>query len=348
MGGTFDVLHRGHRALLDAAFAEGDEGVSIGVTTDSFANARRERKVRAWSARVADLKTFLQQRSYLPRAEILEIGHPYGFALEARFSAIAATEETVATAHRINEERARVGLPPLRIVLAPYILADDARPIKSTRIRNGEVDAEGRLLRPVRIAVGSDNPVKVEAVRMAAMRLWGEVDVRGVSVDPGVPLQPFEHETWEGARTRARLALAQWAEGDFGVGIEAGLFDVTAATEGSEDQDARPEGPVAKRRVVTASNPVMDVQACVVVDHAGRSTYGHGPGFSYPADVVERVRSGRTVGDVLSEMAGVEEIGKREGAVGYLSRGHMTRTQLTEPAVLMAFLPRLRPELYGM
>jgi len=324
MGGTFDVLHRGHRALLDAAFAEGDEGVSIGVTTDQFANARRERKVRPWDQRVADLQAFLRERGYLARAEILAIGHPYGFALEARFDAIAATEETVATAHRINEERARVGLQPLRIVLAPYVLADDARPIKSTRIRQGELDAEGRLLRPVRIAVGSDNPVKVEAVKVAAKRLWPEADVRGFAVDPGVPLQPFEHETWEGARTRARLALSRWPEADFGVGIEAGLFDTSA------------------------TNSVMDVQACVVADHAGRFTYGHGPGFSYPADVVDKLRGGRTVGEVLSTLSGVEEIGKKEGAIGFLSQGHMTRTQLTEPAVLMAFLPRLRPELYGL
>lgn len=324
MGGTFDVLHRGHRALLDAAFAQGDEGVSIGVTTDSFANARRDRKVRPWEDRVADLRAFLQTRNYLPTAEILAIGHPYGFALEARFDAIAATEETVATAHRINEERSRVGLPPMRIILAPYVLADDARPIKSTRIRNGEVDAEGRLLRPVRIAVGSDNPVKIDAVKSAAQRLWGECDVRGFAVDPGVSLQPFEHETWEGARTRARLALTRWAESDFGVGIEAGLFDVSA------------------------SGGVMDVHACVVVDNAGRYTYGHGPGFSYPADVVEKVRAGKTVGEVLSDISGVDEIGKKEGAVGWLSRGHMTRTQLTEPAVLMAMLPRLRAEMYGL
>ncbi|HUR68408.1 MAG TPA: inosine/xanthosine triphosphatase [Candidatus Thermoplasmatota archaeon] len=324
MGGTFDVLHRGHRALLDAAFAAGDEGVSIGVTTDAFANARRERRVRPWEERVRDLRQFLQARGYAARGEILAIGHPYGFALEARFDAIAATEETVATAHRINEERASLHLPPLTIVLAPYILADDARPIKSTRIRNGEVDEEGRLRRPARIAVGSDNPVKLEAVKMAAMRLFGEADVRGFSVDPGVPAQPFEDATWEGARRRARLALARWPEADFGVGIEAGLFEVEAA------------------------GGVMDVQACAVVDVAGRLTYGQGPGFSYPPDVVEKLRAGRTVGEVLSDISGVEEIGKREGAVGWLSRGHVTRTQLTEPAVLMAFLPRLRSEMYGL
>lgn len=324
MGGTFDVLHRGHHALLDAAFAAGDEEVAIGVTTDAFANSRRDRLVRPYAERVADLTAFLSGRGFLPRARIVPIEQPFGFALEPRFDAIAATEETEGTADLINRERARLGLAPLRVVLAPYVLADDARPIKSTRIRAGEVDAEGRLTRAVRVAVGSDNPVKVEAVRRAATRLFGAAEVRGFAVEPGVPLQPFEAQTWEGARTRARLALDRWPEADLGVGVEAGLFDVAA------------------------SGAPMDVQACVVADRAGRLTYGQGPGFHYPAHVAAAVRAGRTVGEVMSEAAGVPDIGKKQGAVGWLSRGHFTRTALTEPAVLMALLPRLRPELYGL
>lgn len=324
MGGTFDVLHRGHRALLDTAFATGDEGVSIGVTTDDFANASRERTVRPWAERAADLEAHLRQKGWLARADVRPISTPVGFALEPQFTAVIVTEETARTADRINAERAQRGLPPLAVVRAPYVLADDARPIKSTRVRAGEIDAEGRLKRPVRVAVGSDNPVKVEATRRAAQRLYGEAEVRGIAVDPGVALQPFESATWVGAATRARLALAAWPEADFGVGVEAGLFDVEAL------------------------GVVFDVQACVVVDHAGRATHGQGPGFYYPDHVVAELRKGRTVGDVVSELSGIADVGKKTGAVGWLSRGHFTRTALTEPAVLMAFLPRLRPEMYGL
>jgi inosine/xanthosine triphosphatase len=324
MGGTFDVLHRGHHALLDAAFAAGDEGVSIGVTTDAFANARRERRVRPYAERVADLSRFLEARGHLPRAQILPISDATGFALEARFDAIAATEETVGATGDINRERVRRGLPPLRVVLAPYVLADDARPIKSTRIRNGEVDAQGRITRVVRVAVGSENPVKLEATRRALSTLFGQVEVRGFDAPSGVPDQPFEEATWEGARTRARLALAAWPDADFGVGIEAGLFQVSA------------------------TGGLLDVQACVVLDHAGRLTYGQGPGFAYPPGVQDALRAGATVGEVLSRVADVPDIGRKMGAVGWLSRGHLSRAGLTEPAILMAFLPRLRPELYGL
>ncbi|MFA5862125.1 MAG: inosine/xanthosine triphosphatase [Candidatus Thermoplasmatota archaeon] len=324
MGGTFDVLHRGHRALLDAAFAAGDQGVSIGVTTDEFANARRERQVRPYAERVADLTAFLRERGYLARADLRPIDTPVGFALEPQFDAVAVTEETASTAEVINQGRAQRGLAPLRIVQAPYVLGDDARPIKATRVRAGEVDIEGRLKRPVRIALGSDNPVKLEATRRAVTRLYGAAEVRGFAVDSNVAHQPFEEATWQGATTRARAALAAWPDADFGVGVEAGLFDITAL------------------------GVTFDVQACVVIDRAGRTTHGQGPGFYYPESVAAELRKGRSVGDVVSQISGIPDIGKKTGAVGWLSRGHFTRTALTEPSVLMAFLPRLRPELYGL
>lgn len=324
MGGTFDVLHRGHHALLDAAFEAGDELVAIGVTTDAFANAHRERRVRPYAERVAALEAFLERRGYSPRAEVRPIDTPLGFALEPQFDAIAATPETAPTTERINAARAEQGLGPLRLVLSSYVLADDGRPVKATRIALGEVDPSGRLVRPARVAVGSVNPVKVEAVRRVFAQVFGACEVQGFDIDSGVAEQPFGDATWRGARTRARGALAAWPEADFGVGVEAGLLDA-------------PE-----------EAGLFDVQACVVVDAGGRTTVGQGPGFAYPESVAAQLREGRTVGEVVSALAGVEDIGKKMGAVGWLTRGLHDRTGLTEPAILMALVPRMRPDAYGL
>ena len=46
LGGTFEVIHKGHRALFTKAFAMGDE-VLIGLTSDHLANTNRSRKVAA-------------------------------------------------------------------------------------------------------------------------------------------------------------------------------------------------------------------------------------------------------------------------------------------------------------
>ncbi|MCS6903475.1 MAG: DUF84 family protein, partial [Candidatus Bipolaricaulota bacterium] len=92
----------------------------------------------------------------------------------------------------------------------------------------------------------------------------------------------------------------------------------------------------------------FDVQFCAIFSRDGRLTVGHGSGFVYPPKVMERVLAGQTVGAVMSEVAQVERLGHKEGAIGFLSKNLLTREQLTEQAVLMALLPRLRPEFYAL
>ena len=55
---------------------------------------------------------------------------------------------------------------------------------------------------------------------------------------------------------------------------------------------------------------------------------------------------GGTVGEKMSEITEIEEIGHKMGSIGYLSDGMIDRTALTEIAVLMALIPRIRKELY--
>ncbi len=147
----------------------------------------------------------------------------------------------------------------------------------------------------------------------------GPTEVRLIPVESGVPLQPFDDDTAKGACERARRALL---DADFGVGIEAGLI---------WHQELK---------------IYFDVQFCAIVSRDNRLTIGHGSGFVYPPKVIERVLAGHPVGEVMSELAGIEKLGHKIGAIGYLSKNLLTREQLTEQAVLMALIPRLRPELY--
>ncbi|MCG2735746.1 MAG: phosphopantetheine adenylyltransferase, partial [Candidatus Methanoperedenaceae archaeon] len=45
-----------------------------------------------------------------------------------------------------NTIRREKGMRALKIVLVDYVLADDGLPISSTRIKRGEIDANGRVL----------------------------------------------------------------------------------------------------------------------------------------------------------------------------------------------------------
>ena len=173
----------------------------------------------------------------------------------------------------------------------------------------------------MRVAVGTENPVKVAAVENVFRRVYEniEIAVEGRKVGSGVPEQPFGAETIQGAVNRAKNAYKAGEDYDFGVGIEAGLSDV--------------EGHV------------LDIQFCAIYDPLW-TTIGCGSGFQYPPAVLAEVLAGRSVGDVMSELAGVPELGKKDGAIGYLSRGILTRTQLTEQSVLMALIPRINPRMY--
>src|SRR2546430_2417922 len=84
-----------------------------------------------------------------------------------------------------------------------------------------------------------------------------------------------------------------------------------------------------------------------LIDRHGRITVGHGPGFAYPPRILEKVKAGATVGDAMTRLTGIRSIGSRQGAIGYLTEGRLDRKGLTECAVLMAMVPRIRRDLYA-
>ena len=148
MGGTFDHIHRGHIALLTKSFGVGDR-VVIGVTSDDF--ARREGKTpdQKYEERVRALEALLQKmfpgREYL----IAKLEDSFGPGITSpEVQAIVVTRETAKRVPIANEMRESRGFAPLEVVTVDYVLAEDERPISSTRIRNGEINAEGRLLKP--------------------------------------------------------------------------------------------------------------------------------------------------------------------------------------------------------
>lgn len=177
----------------------------------------------------------------------------------------------------------------------------------------------------VTVAVGSENPVKVGAVKRVMRKLIGHVKVVPVKVDPGVPRQPVgAEETIKGAINRAREALTRTGA-DLGVGIEAGLVKVPATMTG-----------------------YMDFQYCAIIDKDGWITIGCGPGFEYPPRVVAMVLGEKMeVGEVMSQLTGIENLGRKQGAIGYLTHGMINRRRLTEISVIMAMIPRINRELYS-
>jgi len=76
----------------------------------------------------------------------------------------------------------------------------------------------------VKVLVGSQNRVKLEATKEAFSRYFTEVEVIGIEVDSKVSSQPINEETFWGAKSRAteleKINRERGLNGRYFVGIE--------------------------------------------------------------------------------------------------------------------------------
>ncbi|KXS44746.1 MAG: cytidyltransferase-like domain-containing protein [Methanolobus sp. T82-4] len=147
VGGTFECLHKGHRALLKKAFELAGNGeVDIGLTSDEMAN-KRDRMVPDYSVRRSRLLEYLGQIAGEDMDyNVIELNDPYGKTLDEDYDYIVVSPETYPVAIRINNIRKEKNMSPLEIVKVQFVMADDEKPISSTRVVHGEIDINGHLV----------------------------------------------------------------------------------------------------------------------------------------------------------------------------------------------------------
>lgn len=313
VGGTFEFLHKGHRELIRKAFEIGDF-ILVGITSDNF----KEGITKNFKDRKKIVENYI--RNFGKDYRIVKIEDKYGPTLDEDFDAIVVSHETKKTAEEINEIRRRRGKKEMKIYEIGTVIAEDLLPISSKRIKNGEIDCDGRRKRRMKVHIGSTNPSKIKAVEEIFKKIFKfEIEFTGMEVNSGVPLQPFGHETILGAINRAKESLK---DADYSVGIEAGLF-------WSEE-----------------IGNYFDSAFCAIMDKYGKITYGHSGGFTYPPEVIKMVKDGMEVGEAMEKLSGIKDIKKKIGAIGFLSKGAIERYEFNSQAVLMAMIPRISYELY--
>lgn len=161
-----------------------------------------------------------------------------------------------------------------------------------------------------RIAVGSTNPAKVEAVRRAFDELYrGDFELRPLASD-GEADQPWgEDATRRGAIHRARSAV-ETAEADWGIGLEGGMV--------------REDGGI----LVTSW-----IAACRTDGNLGLARTA---GFHLPPEITELVLAGHELADAWQHARGLQQVGRTGGTVGLLTGGHIDRARLYGESVLLA------------
>jgi inosine/xanthosine triphosphatase len=173
------------------------------------------------------------------------------------------------------------------------------------------------------VAVGTRNPAKVEGVRRGFEKYFHPVELRPVDSSSVAKAQPRGlAEMSAGATARARYALTQ-AGGDFGVGVEAGIF--------------------------TIGEVYFDNQMAAVADPSGKVSLGHSAGYSLPREDMEKLfRDGSELERWAEKVSGINEVGDKGGLISFLTNGRMSRAELTEQCVMTALAPWLHRDIYKL
>ncbi|RLF01622.1 MAG: hypothetical protein DRJ64_10385, partial [Thermoprotei archaeon] len=124
---------------------------------------------------------------------------------------------------------------------------------------------------------------------------------------------------------RSLYSLNKVKEASYGVGIEAGLIEYPLTSSG-----------------------YLNIQVCVISDLDGHTSVGVSAGYELPRFIVNKIVNDPTIEleDIMEELSGIKDIGEKMGAIYLLSKGVMSRLDLSEQAVLTALIPFINKELY--
>lgn len=174
----------------------------------------------------------------------------------------------------------------------------------------------------IHIIVASKNPVKIEAVTDGLKPfLKEEFQIIGVSVPSGVSDQPMsEVETLKGASNRVMRAMNSFPGNNYYVGLEGGVEE-------------------------TASG--LMAFAWMVITDGQKVGKARTASFFLPPRVAELVHGGMELGHADDVVFAKSNSKQQNGAVGLLTNDVVTRKSLYLPAVQMAFIPFLNPDLYA-
>ncbi|KXK11119.1 MAG: Non-canonical purine NTP phosphatase [Microgenomates bacterium OLB23] len=174
----------------------------------------------------------------------------------------------------------------------------------------------------MKIAVGSKNPVKISAVKLAFEKVFPHESwvVEGIEVPSGVSDQPMSDiESIKGARARA-MQSRDALHADYGVGIEGGLQQIDSEW--------------------------FDCGWIVILDKNGIEGIGSSVRMHTPNKMIAMVKEGMELGHVNDVLFGIENSKHGDGHFGLMTHNAITRTSGYTEGVIAALARFIRPEVY--
>jgi inosine/xanthosine triphosphatase len=174
----------------------------------------------------------------------------------------------------------------------------------------------------MKVAVGSQNPVKIEATRLAFEAVWPEEswEVVGTDVSSGIADQPMsDEESITGATNRAKAAI-EAVQSDYGVGLEEGIQQM--------------------------GERYFDCGWIVVVNGAGILGIGSTAQVLVPLKMMELIKGGMELGDVNDVIFEGTNTKHGQGHFGLMTGNVITRMDVYQDGIVMALARFIHPRLF--
>jgi inosine/xanthosine triphosphatase len=157
------------------------------------------------------------------------------------------------------------------------------------------------------VFVGSTNPVKLNAVKIALADKYPDIQVIGQEVESGIAEQPMsDEETKTGAINRAQnvwqFGLAKYPNEEIlGIGLEGGVTEI--------------------------SGQLWSTVWVAVIDKNQHFYLSNGARFPVPRIIAEPIRQGGEMGPVVNQIVGGHNIRQKEGMIGVITKNFVNRTE---------------------
>ena len=176
----------------------------------------------------------------------------------------------------------------------------------------------------MKVLVGSQNPVKIEATEEAFLKYFKKVEVVGIEVDSKVSNQPIGEETFEGAKNRAlelkRINQTKNLNARFCVGIEGGIIKLYSRW--------------------------FCFAGICIVDNQGRLGFGTSLYFELPNKVIQELLDGVELGETMDKIMEDHNTKQKGGAIGFFTKGIIERKDSNISGITVALIPFVNEKLY--
>lgn len=175
----------------------------------------------------------------------------------------------------------------------------------------------------MKIIIATENLGKIQGAKEAFAEYFKEFEIEGIKASSDVPNEPVNDEIYLGASNRVKNvkkeAIKQGKEADYYIAIESGITNRLG------------EWTI--------------INVAVIEDKNGIKSWGTSAGFPVPQKYVEEIIQ-TDLGNVMDKIFNETELRAGKGGINLLTKGKITRIDLTKQAFIMALTQYINGETW--